>query len=51
MPIYSLIYYTIAEEFTNINSLKYVILYLKSIITAGKIKVNNLYNTFLNLLF
>ena len=49
MPIYNLTHYTIAEEFTSINSLKYLMLYFKSIIVAGKTEVSNLYKTFLDL--
>ena len=50
MPIYSVVYYIIVGESTSINSLKRLILYLKSIIAAGKIEVSNLYKTFLDLL-
>ena len=38
-------------ESASINSLKYLMLYFKSIIAAGKIEVNNLYKTFLDLFF
>ena len=48
MPIYSLVHYITAEESAGINSLKYFMLCLKSIIVAGKIKVSNLYKTFLD---
>ena len=47
MPIYSLVYYIIVGESASTNSLKYLILYFKSIMAAGKIKVSNLYKTFL----
>ena len=50
MPIYSLTHCTTAGESVSINSLKYFVLYFKFIIAAGKIKVNNLYKTFLDLL-
>ena len=50
MPIYSVVYYIIVGESTSTNSLKYLILYLKSIIVVGKIEVSNLYKTFLDLL-
>ena len=38
------------EEVTNTNSLKRLVLYLKSIIVVGEIEVSNLYKTFLDLL-
>ena len=50
MPIYSVIYYIIVGESTNTNSLKRLILRLKSIIVVGEIEVSNLYETFLDLL-
>ena len=50
IPIYSIVYYIIVGESTSTNSLKHLILYLKSIIVVGKIEVNNLYKTFLDLL-
>ena len=48
MPICSVVYYTIAEESTGINSLKCLILYFKSIIVTGEIEVSDLYKTFLD---
>ena len=50
MPIYSVVYYIIVGESTSTNSLKRLILYLKSIIAAGKIEVSDLYKTFLDFL-
>ena len=50
MPIYSVVYYITVGESTSTNSLKRLILHLKSIIVAGKIEVSNLYKTFLDLL-
>ena len=50
MPIYSVVYYIIVGESTSTNSLKHLILRLKSIIVAGKIEVSNLYNPFLDFL-
>ena len=50
MPIRSIAYYIIVGESTNTNSLKRLMLYLKSIIVVGKIEVSNLHKTFLNLL-
>ena len=49
MPIYSVAYYITVGESTSTNSLKYLILYLKSIRAVGKIKVSDLYKTFLDL--
>ena len=50
MPIYSIVYYITVGESTSTNSLKHLIVRLKSIIAAGKIEVSNLYKTFLDLL-
>ena len=50
MPICSIAYYITVGESTSTNSLKRLILYLKSIIAVGKIEVSNLYKTFLDLL-
>ena len=50
MPIYSIAYYITVGESTSTNSLKRLVLYLKSIIAVGEIKVSNLYKTFLDLL-
>jgi len=50
MPIYSIAYYITVEESTSTNSLKRLILRLKSIIVVGEIEVSNLYKTFLDLL-
>jgi uncharacterized protein YjfI (DUF2170 family) len=50
MPIRSIVYYIIVGESTGTNSLKHLILRLKSIIAAGEIEVSNLYETFLDLL-
>ena len=50
MLIYSIAYYIIVGESTSTNSLKRLILYLKSIIVAGEIEVSNLYKTFPDLL-
>jgi len=50
MPIYSIAHYIIVGESTSTNSLKCLMLYLGSIIVAGKIKISNLYKTFLDLL-
>jgi len=51
MPIYSIVYYIIVGESTSTNGLKYLMLYLVSIIVAGEIEISNLYKTFLDLLF
>jgi len=51
MPIYSIAHYTTAEESAGINSLKYLMLCLGSIIAVGEIEISNLYKTFLDLLF
>ena len=51
MPIYSLAHYIIVGESTSTNSLKHLILRLKSIIAAGEIEASDLYKTFLDLLF
>ena len=50
IPIRSMVYYIIVGESTSTNSLKRLVLRLKSIIAAGKIEVSNLYKTFLDLL-
>jgi len=50
MPIYSVAYCITVGESTNTNSLKHLVLRLKSIIVAGEIKVSDLYETFLDLL-
>jgi len=50
MPIYSVAYYITAGESTSTNGLKYLMLYLISIMVAGKIEVSDLYKTFLDLL-
>jgi len=50
MPIYSVVYYITVGESTGINSLKCLVLYLKSIMAAGEIEVSDLYETFLDLL-
>ena len=51
MPIYSVVYYITVGEPTSTNSLKRLILRLKSVIAVGEIEVSNLYKTFLDLLF
>ena len=50
MPICSMAHYTIAGESAGINSLKYLMPHLKSIMAAGKTEVSNLYKAFPNLL-
>jgi hypothetical protein len=50
MPIYSIAYYITVGESASTNSLKHLVLRLKSIIAVGKIEVSNLYKTFLDLL-
>ena len=50
MPIYSVAYYITVGESTSTNSLKRLILCLKSIIAVGKIEVSDLYKPFLDLL-
>jgi hypothetical protein len=50
MPIYSIAHYIIVGESTSTNSLKYLVLRLKSIIVVDEIEVSNLYKTFLDLL-
>jgi hypothetical protein len=50
MLIYNIAHCTTAEESTNINSLKYLVPRLMSIIVAGKMKVSNLHKTFLDFL-
>jgi len=50
MPIRSVIYYTIVGESASTNSLKHLVLRLKSIIAASEIEASNLYKTFLDLL-
>ena len=51
MPTYSLIHCTTAGESASINSLKYFMPRLKSIIVVGKTEISNLYKTFLDFLF
>jgi len=51
MLIRSMAYYIIAGESASTNSLKRFILYLGSIIAAGKTEISNLYKTFLDLLY
>ena len=50
MPICSMAYYIIVGESTGTNSLKRLMLRLKSIIAAGEIEVSNLHKTFPDLL-
>ena len=50
MPIYSVVYYITVGESAGTNSLKHLMLRLKSIIVVGEIEVSNLYKTFLDLL-
>ena len=50
MPIRSVVYYITVGESTSTNSLKYLILCLKSVIAVGEIEVSNLYKIFLDLL-
>jgi len=50
MPIRSMAYYITVRESTGTNSLKRLILYLRSIIAAGEIEISNLYKPFLDLL-
>ena len=50
MPIHSLVYCITAGESASINSLKYLILRLKSVMAVGKMEVNNLYKFFLDFL-
>ena len=50
MPIYSVAHYIMVGESASTNSLKRLVLYLKSIIAVGKTEVSNLYKTFLDLL-
>jgi len=50
MPIYSIAHYITVGESTSTNGLKCLMLYLGFIMAAGKIKVSNLYKTFLDLL-
>jgi len=42
MPICSVVYYIIIIESTSTNSLKYLILYFKSIIIIGEMETSNL---------
>ena len=51
MPIYSVVYYITVGESASTNSLKYLILRLKSVIAVGKTEVSNLYKTFLDFFF
>jgi len=50
MPIRSIAHYIMVGESISTNSSKRFILRLKSVIAVGKIKVSNLYKTFLDLL-
>jgi len=50
MPIRSMAHYIIVEESTSTNSLKRLILRLKSVIAVGKTKASDLYKTFPDLL-
>ena len=50
MPIRSIAHYITAGESTGTNSLKRLMLRLKSIIAVGEIEVSDLYKTFLDLL-
>jgi hypothetical protein len=50
MPICSVAYYITVEDSTGTNSLKRLILYLKSVIAAGEIDISDLYKAFLDLL-
>ena len=50
IPIRSIAYYITVGESTSTNSLKRLILRLKSIIVVGKIEASNLYKTLLDLL-
>ena len=50
MPIRSVAYYTTAGESAGTNSLKCLMLRLKSVIAAGEMEVSNLHKTFLDLL-
>jgi len=50
MPIRSVVYCITVGESTSTNSLKYLVLRLKSIMAAGKIEVSDLYKTFPDLL-
>jgi hypothetical protein len=46
IPIYSVAYYITVGESTSTNSLKCLVLRLKSIMAVGEIEVSNLYKTF-----
>jgi len=50
IPIRSLAHYIIVGESTSTNSLKRLVLRLKSIIVVGETEASNLYKTFLDLL-
>ena len=50
MSICSMAYYITVGESASTNSLKRLVLCLKSIIAVGKIEVSNLYKTLLDLL-
>jgi hypothetical protein len=50
MPIYSIAHYITVGESASINSLKYLIPRLISIMTAGEIEVSDLHKTFLDFL-
>jgi len=50
MPIHNIAHYITAGESASTNSLKRLMLRLRSIIAAGEIEVSNLYKTFLDFL-
>jgi hypothetical protein len=50
MPIRSLVYCITVGDSAGTNSLKYLMLRLKSAIAAGEMEASDLYKTFLNLL-
>ena len=50
MPIRSVVHYITVGESTSTNSLKRLVLRLKSIIAVGETEVSNLYKAFPNLL-
>ena len=50
MPIHSLIHCITAGESASINSLKYLVPRLKSVMAAGETEVSDLYKTFQDLL-
>ena len=49
MPIRSIAHYIMAGESAGTNSLKYLMLYLKSAMAVGKTEASDLYKAFLNL--